>query len=230
MHLRMTGDAAARSGGRARPRTRGCGSRWASATLLFVDPRRFGTGRAGRRATRRWSAIFAARLGVEPFDEAFTGRCCGGLRAGGGGRSSRSCSISATSRASATSTPTRRCFAPAFTRCARRGACGPAQYDALARRGARAVLSDGIDARGASIDDFRDLDGARGSFQDRFLVHRREGSRAWCAGPRSEDRRRGRGTYVCRALPAGARRPSATSCARRPERSAAASSVKPPTS
>ena len=37
------------------------------------------------------------------------------------------------------------------------------------------TLSQGIDARGASIDDFRHPDGARGSFQDRFLVHLRDG-------------------------------------------------------
>ena len=37
------------------------------------------------------------------------------------------------------------------------------------------ALVAGIEAKGASIDDFRHSDGARGSFQDRFLVHRREG-------------------------------------------------------
>src|SRR5204862_6865060 len=36
-------------------------------------------------------------------------------------------------------------------------------------------LQAGIDSRGATIDDFRNPDGARGAFQDRFLVHRREG-------------------------------------------------------
>ncbi len=33
----------------------------------------------------------------------------------------------------------------------------------------------GIDSKGATIDDFRNADGAYGSFQDRFLVHLREG-------------------------------------------------------
>jgi formamidopyrimidine-DNA glycosylase len=37
------------------------------------------------------------------------------------------------------------------------------------------ALLAGIEAKGASIDDFRHIDGARGSFQDRFLVHRRAG-------------------------------------------------------
>jgi len=38
-----------------------------------------------------------------------------------------------------------------------------------------ATLEAGIDAKGATIDDFRHSDGAEGSFQDRFLVHLREG-------------------------------------------------------
>ena len=33
----------------------------------------------------------------------------------------------------------------------------------------------GIDSKGASIDDYRHVDGARGSFQDRFLVYSRAG-------------------------------------------------------
>ena len=43
------------------------------------------------------------------------------------------------------------------------------------REGIEEALSAGIEAKGASIDDFRHVDGARGSFQDQFLVHRRAG-------------------------------------------------------
>ena len=53
-------------------------------------------------------------------------------------------------------------------------------------------------AKGASIDDFRHVDGARGSFQDRFLVHRREGLPCPVCG--TAIRKLvvgGRGTYVC---------------------------------
>jgi formamidopyrimidine-DNA glycosylase len=60
------------------------------------------------------------------------------------------------------------------------------------------VLAAGIDAKGASVDDFRHVDGARGSFQDRFLVHRREGEP--CPRCGRVVRRivvGGRGTYVC---------------------------------
>jgi formamidopyrimidine-DNA glycosylase len=56
----------------------------------------------------------------------------------------------------------------------------------------------GIDSRGATIDDFRDIDGARGSFQDRFLVHRREGEPCpRCGTAIKKMRAAGRGTYVC---------------------------------
>jgi formamidopyrimidine-DNA glycosylase len=59
-------------------------------------------------------------------------------------------------------------------------------------------LEAGIDARGASIDDFRHTDGARGAFQDRFLVHLREGEPCpRCGNPIRKMRAAGRGTYVC---------------------------------
>ena len=58
-------------------------------------------------------------------------------------------------------------------------------------------------ARGASIDDFRHPDGVRGSFQDRFLVHRREGEPCpRCGGDDREVRRRRAGDLRLRALPA----------------------------
>ena len=43
-------------------------------------------------------------------------------------------------------------------------------------------LEAGIDAEGRTIDDFRHADGAQGSFQDRFLVHRARASPARAAG------------------------------------------------
>jgi formamidopyrimidine-DNA glycosylase len=59
-------------------------------------------------------------------------------------------------------------------------------------------LEAGIDARGATIDDFRHPDGAMGSFQDRFLVHLREGEPCVrCGRTVVKMRAAGRGTYVC---------------------------------
>jgi formamidopyrimidine-DNA glycosylase len=60
------------------------------------------------------------------------------------------------------------------------------------------ALAAGIEAKGASIDDFRHVDGATGSFQDRFLIHTRAGQPCVRCG---ETVRKivvgGRGTYVC---------------------------------
>jgi formamidopyrimidine-DNA glycosylase len=60
------------------------------------------------------------------------------------------------------------------------------------------ALSAGIDAKGASIDDFRHVDGARGSFQDRFQIHLRAGEPCIvCGRPVRKIVVGGRGTYVC---------------------------------
>jgi formamidopyrimidine-DNA glycosylase len=59
-------------------------------------------------------------------------------------------------------------------------------------------LEAGIEAKGATIDDFRHPDGASGSFQDRFLVHLREGEPCVrCGRTVVKMRAAGRGTYVC---------------------------------
>jgi formamidopyrimidine-DNA glycosylase len=60
------------------------------------------------------------------------------------------------------------------------------------------ALAAGIEAKGATIDDFRHVDGASGSFQDRFLVHRRAGEPCpECGQPVRKIVVAGRGTYVC---------------------------------
>jgi formamidopyrimidine-DNA glycosylase len=72
-----------------------------------------------------------------------------------------------------------------------------AQWEALAPAIVD-TLAAGIRANGASIDDFRHLDGAYGSFQDEFLVHLHEGDPCpRCAAPVRKIVAAGRGTYVC---------------------------------
>jgi formamidopyrimidine-DNA glycosylase len=69
---------------------------------------------------------------------------------------------------------------------------------ARVHEGIEEALRAGIEAKGASIDDFRHVDGARGSFQDQFLVHLRAGEACLrCAGPIRKIVVGGRGTYVC---------------------------------
>src|SRR5205823_12295202 len=73
---------------------------------------------------------------------------------------------------------------------------GP-QWERL-REAIEDALREGIDAKGASIDDFRHVDGARGSFQDRFLIHLRAGEPcATCGRTVRKIVVGGRGTYVC---------------------------------
>ena len=61
----------------------------------------------------------------------------------------------------------------------------------------RTALEAGIDAGGATIDDFRHADGVRGSFQDQFLVHRRRGEPCPACGDEVvKFVAAGRGTYA----------------------------------
>jgi formamidopyrimidine-DNA glycosylase len=195
--------------------------------LAFVDPRRFGTGELalGRDAL---DAFFAARLGVEPLGPDFT---TSHLRA-----------LAKTSRAPVKAflldqkrvAGVGNIYADEALFRARLHPLRPANrlsgaQTAALRDAVIASLEAGIAAKGATIDDFRDPDGARGSFQDQFLVHRREGEPCpGCGGPVRKLRAAGRGTYVCercqpRPRPRRAQAASASSV-RRPERSARTSS------
>ena len=164
--------------------------------LVIVDPRRFGTGELllGEEAMERF---FAARLGLEPLDEGFTAEH---LRALARGRAAPVKAflldqrrVAGVGNIYADEALFRACIHPlrpagrlSLVQCAR------------LREGVIEALNEGIDARGATIDDFRHVDGVRGSFQDRFLVHRREGLPCpRCATTIVKMVVGGRGTYVC---------------------------------
>jgi formamidopyrimidine-DNA glycosylase len=177
--------------------------------LVYVDPRRFGTGHLVHGAAAR-DAYLRERIGVEPFTPEFT---AAHLRALARGRTAPVKSFVLDQRRIAgvgniyadealfraqihPLTPVGRLATPRLERL---------------RAGIEESLQAGIDARGASIDDFRHIDGARGSFQDRFLIHLRAGQP--CVRCGTEIRKivvGGRGTYVCEH------------CQRRPLRTAAA--------
>src|SRR4029079_5358296 len=77
------------------------------------------------------------------------------------------------------------------------GSMRPEHHEAL-YAGIIAALEAGIDGGGASIDDFRDGRGERGSMQDEFLVHTREGEECpRCGSPISRIVVSGRSTYYC---------------------------------
>ena len=202
-HLRMTGAVLAdpdpepphtRVRMELGPAGRGGGTR----RLAFVDPRRFGTGEL-LLGTDALEAFFASRLGLEPFDEGFTVEHLRTLAKG------RTAPIKAFLLDQRRIAGVGNIYADeALFRAGihpRRpaGALSREQWERL-RDGVIAALSAGIDARGASIDDFRHIDGVRGSFQDQFLVHLREGEPCGvCGSTIVKTVVGGRGTYVCEA-------------------------------
>jgi formamidopyrimidine-DNA glycosylase len=164
--------------------------------LVIVDPRRFGTGELllGVDALERF---FAARLGLEPLDERFT---AAHLRALARGRSAPIKAFLLDQRRIAgvgNIYADEALFRAGIHPLRPAGSLTREQYARLRDTVIEALL-EGIDARGATIDDFRHVDGVRGSFQDRFLVHRREGeSCPRCGRTIVKMVAAGRGTYVC---------------------------------
>jgi formamidopyrimidine-DNA glycosylase len=197
MHLRMTGNLLYRpQAGEDPPHTRVRLRLDSGGEVLFCDVRRFGTGVVLLGDGVR-DAYFAKRLGVEPLDPEFTAEA---LRAATRGRRApvkafllsqeRIAGVGNIYADEALFRARIHPLCPAGTLSRRQLA---ELRDALVE-----VLEAGIDARGATIDDFRHADGARGSFQDRFLVHRREGEPCpRCGRPIVKLRAAGRGTYVC---------------------------------
>jgi formamidopyrimidine-DNA glycosylase len=174
--------------------------------LVYVDPRRFGTGHLIANAAAR-DAYLGARLGVEPFTPEFTGEHLARMARG------------RTAPVKAFVLDQRRIagvgniyadealFRAGIHPLRPAGRLTKSQW-ALVRDAIEDALAAGIDAQGASIDDFRHVDGARGSFQDRFLIHRRAGEPCpGCGRPVRKIVVGGRGTYVCEG------------CQRKPRRS-----------
>ena len=164
--------------------------------LLYVDPRRFGTGQLLFGSPAR-DAYLAERLGVEPFTPEFTAEH---LRRLARGRIAPIKAfvldqrrIAGVGNIYADEALFRAAIHPLRPAGRLRGGEWVRLRDAIEE-----ALAAGIDAKGASIDDFRHLDGARGSFQDRFLVHLRAGQPCVRCG---QTIRKivvgGRGTYVC---------------------------------
>jgi|SRR5271165_1965466 len=164
--------------------------------LALTDPRRFGTGELllGEEALEEF---LDARLGAEPFDDVFT---ADHLRSLVRGRRAPIKSFLLDQRMVAgvgNIYADEALFRAAIHPLRPAGSLSIGELERL-RDAIREALTAGIDARGASIDDFRHVDGVRGSFQDRFLVHRRAGEPCpVCGGTITKIVVAGRGTYVC---------------------------------
>ena len=195
MHLRMTGalllDPAVDP-----PHTRVRFALDEGHRVVYNDPRRFGTGHLLIGETAR-DAYLDERLGVEPLTPAFTTEY---LRAVARGRTAPVKAFVLDQRRIAgvgNIYADEALFRAKIHPLRAAGSLTGPQVDAL-REAIEHALAAGIDAKGATIDDFRHVDGARGSFQDRFLVHTRAGEPCGTCG--TTIRKLvvgGRGTYVC---------------------------------
>jgi formamidopyrimidine-DNA glycosylase len=198
MHLRMTGNLLLIPAGESadRPYLRARFTLDSGDRILFCDARRFGTGHVLLGTSAR-DDYFASRLGVEPLSDDFTAESLRALAAG------RRVPVKAFLLSQERVTGVGNIYADEALFRAR---IHPLRSAGTLRRGQIAdlrgavveSLQAGIDARGATIDDFRDVDGARGSFQNRFLVHRRAGKPCpRCGTAIRKITAAGRGTYVC---------------------------------
>ena len=194
MHLRMTGNILLT--GEEPKHTRVRMTLDDGRKLLFVDVRRFGTGDVllGSDALAEY---FASRLGVEPLSPDFTAEALSDQARG------RKQPVKAFLLNQERVAGVGNIYADEALFRARIHPLRPVgtlrkpQIEAL-REAVVDSLEAGIDAKGASIDDYRHVDGARGSFQDRFLVHLREGEPCVrCGATIQKMRAAGRGTYVC---------------------------------
>ncbi|MEA2379348.1 MAG: formamidopyrimidine-DNA glycosylase [Thermoleophilaceae bacterium] len=196
MHLRMTGNLLLTEEAEAPAHTRVTMRLDDGRRLLFVDVRRFGTGDVllGSDALAEY---FESRLGVEPLSADFTAEA---LRAMARGRKQpvkafllNQERIAGVGNIYADEALFRARIHPLRPV----GSLKRGQLEAL-RSGVVESLELGIDSKGASIDDYRHVDGARGSFQDRFLAYSRVGEPCVrCGTPIEKLRAAGRGTYVC---------------------------------
>jgi formamidopyrimidine-DNA glycosylase len=196
MHLRMTGNLLLVAGD-DRPRyTRVLFQLDSGERIAFTDPRRFGTGVVllGDDAVEDY---FSARLGVEPLSPHFT---TDALRALARNRKQpvKAFLLNQERLAGVGNIYADEALFKARIHPERPvGTLKRAQLDAL-REAVIESLEAGIDSRGASIDDYRNPDGAEGLFQTKFQVHLREGQPCIrCGTTIKKMRAAGRGTYVC---------------------------------
>jgi formamidopyrimidine-DNA glycosylase len=187
--------------------------------VVYVDPRRFGTAHLLYGTAAR-DAYLDQRLGAEPLTPEFTveylRRLTRGVRAPIKAFVLDQRRIAGVGNIYADEALYRARIHPLRPA----GRLTTAQLAAL-RDAIEDALRAGIEAKGATIDDFRHIDGATGSFQDLFLVHRREGEPCLtCATVVRKLVVGGRGTYVCEVCQLRPRRRAGAAGAKRPARAA----------
>ena len=197
MHLRMTGnlllDADPSAGEprylRAEIRLEG------GRRLLFTDTRRFG--QAVVLDDAELEPYFAARLGVEPLSEELTAERIASLAAGRRAPLKSFLMNQLGIAGIGNIYADEALFRAALHPLSPAGSLKAADCERL-RQGIVEALAAGLRTGGASVDDYIDARGDRGTMQDEFLVHTREGKP--CVRCGAEIRRivvAGRSTYFC---------------------------------
>jgi formamidopyrimidine-DNA glycosylase len=172
--------------------------------LWFSDARRFGE--AFVLATDRVEERFDGRVGIEPFSEQFTAEAIERLAAG------RTAPLKSFLLDQAGIAGVGNIYADEALWRAELHPLSPAgsmrrEHAEALREGVIEALQAGLDEGGASVDDYIDARGERGSMQDEFIVHNREGETC----PRCGDTIRrivvsGRSTYFSRGCQVRLRR------------------------
>jgi formamidopyrimidine-DNA glycosylase len=162
--------------------------------LWFTDPRRFGE--AFLLPDDQLEARFA-KLGVEPFSPEFTSQALGEMAAG---RTAplKSFLLDQSGIAGVGNIyADEALFRAELHPLSPAGSMKPEHLEAL-RDALVAALEAGIDHGGSSIDDYRDGRGEKGTMQNEFLVHTREGEDCpRCGGTIVRMVVGGRSTYFC---------------------------------
>ncbi|HEX8751973.1 MAG TPA: bifunctional DNA-formamidopyrimidine glycosylase/DNA-(apurinic or apyrimidinic site) lyase [Solirubrobacterales bacterium] len=140
--------------------------------LWFTDPRRFGE--AFLIEDAGLEARFEGRVGIEPLSPEFTAEALGAMAAG------RRAPLKSFLLDQSGVAGVGNIYADEALFRARLHPLSPAEsmkpeHLAALRDAVIAALEAGIDNGGSSIDDYRDARGERGTMQDEFLVHTREG-------------------------------------------------------
>ena len=163
--------------------------------LRFSDARRFGE--AFLLPTDRVEERFSGRVGIEPLSEEFTAEAIERIAAG------RRAPLKSFLLDQAGIAGVGNIYADEALWRAELHPLSPAgsmrrEHAEALRAGVIEALSAGLDSGGASIDDYLDSRGERGSMQDEFLVHRREGEPCRrCGSPIRRIVVSGRSTYFC---------------------------------
>ncbi len=182
--------------------------------LVYVDPRRFGTGHLVLGTGAR-DAYLSQRLGIEPLTPEFTAAHL--LVLTRGRRAPIKSFVLDQRRIAGVGNiyADEALFRAGIHPLRPAGSLRAPQLEAL-REAIEYALTAGLEAKGATIDDFRHVDGARGSFQDRFTVHQRAGAPCpRCGTPIRKLIVGGRGTYVCERCQPRPRRRSGQAGTRR---------------